>query len=136
MRRAVLALSLTSALLPVAGGCKDPSGPETEIRGKQLYDQYCARCHAADGSGVAEQPATRDRLNNPIVMKGKNDEQILGVIRAGKPPGMPGFSKEFTDAKLMVLTAYVRTLSGTSGRPNTEPNAQPSSDSKSAQGGS
>lgn len=113
MRRPALALSLFWALL----GCADPSGPRTEINGKQLYDQYCARCHGAKGEGVEEQPATRDRLNNPIVMKGKNDEQVLRVIRAGKPPAMPGFADEFTDAKLMVLTAYVRELSGTGKRP-------------------
>ncbi len=106
---AALAVSLCAI------ACGDPTGPETPISGQQIYDQYCARCHGADGAGVAEQPAALGRLNTPAVMRTKSDEQIMGVIRAGKPPTMPGFAGEFTEAKLMVLTAYVRSLSGTGG---------------------
>ncbi|MGH1339913.1 MAG: c-type cytochrome [Nannocystales bacterium] len=103
-------------VLPLALGlgalaCGDPTGPTTPIDGKQIYDQYCARCHGVDGAGVEEQPAALGRLNNLPLMSSKNDQQIMGVIRAGKPPNMPGFAGEFTEAKLMVLTAYVRSLS-------------------------
>lgn len=103
----VLPLALSMGVL----ACGDPTGPTTPIDGKQIYDQYCARCHGPDGSGVAEQPAALGRLNNLAFMSSKNDQQLMGVIRAGKPPTMPGFAGEFTEAKLMVLTAYVRSLS-------------------------
>ncbi len=79
--------------------------------GKKIYDQYCARCHGFDGGGVPEVPAANGRLNNMILMQQKSDQQIMGVIRGGKPPAMPGFAGEFTEAKLMVLTKYVRELS-------------------------
>jgi mono/diheme cytochrome c family protein len=45
----------------------------------------------------------------------------MGIIRAGRPgpqpgspPAMPSFANEFTDAKIMVITAYVRTLAASS----------------------
>ncbi len=99
-------------------GCSDPTGPETPISGERLYDQYCARCHGADGAGSPDYPATAGRLNSPDRMGNLSDEQMMGIIRAGRPgpqpnmpPAMPGFADQFTEAKLMVLTAYVRTLS-------------------------
>jgi mono/diheme cytochrome c family protein len=95
--------------------CQDPTGPESDISGERLYNQYCARCHGIDGAGVAEQPATLKRLDNVQVMRVLSDEHIMGTIRAGKPPAMPGFGDQFTEAKLMVLVAYVRSLSGTKG---------------------
>lgn len=104
-------LALPVVLSLGALACGDPTGPTTEIRGKQIYEQYCARCHGFDGAGVPEQPAAQGRLSSLAVMSSKSDQQIMGVIRAGKPPAMPGFAGEFTEAKLMVLTAYVRTLS-------------------------
>lgn len=103
----VLPLALSMGVL----ACGDPTGPTTPIDGKQIFGQYCARCHGSDGAGVAEQPASLGRLNNLAVMSSKSDQQIMGVIRAGKPPSMPGFAGEFTEGKLMVLTAYVRALS-------------------------
>ena len=103
--------ALPLALLTGALACGDPTGPETPIDGKKIYDQYCARCHGFDGGGVPEVPAANGRLNNMILMQQKSDQQIMGVIRGGKPPAMPGFAGEFTEAKLMVLTKYVRELS-------------------------
>lgn len=106
MRKAALALALAGT-----AGCSNPTGPETPIEGEQLFNQYCARCHGTDGAGVKEVPAALHRLSDPNVMRAKSDEAILQTIKRGKPPGMPGFGEEFTDAKLMVIAAYVRTLS-------------------------
>ena len=99
------------------GGCSDPTGPETPISGQHLYEQYCARCHGSDGAGTAESPGSAGKLNNAARMGNLSDEQVMGIIRAGRPgpqPGMPvampGFADQFTEAKLMVLTAYVRQL--------------------------
>ena len=116
---------LLLALIGVAQGCEEATGPETEIEGQRLYDQYCARCHGSDGAGVPGADAMKDGspeklalakpLNDAARMKQVNDDMILGVIRAGRPPGMPGFADEFTEAKMMVIAAYVRSLSGTPG---------------------
>lgn len=108
MRRAALA----GAWLVFGGlACSDPTGPETPIVGAQLYDQHCARCHGTDGAGVAEQPLSRGLLNDRARMKLRSDMALTEAIRRGKPPAMPAFGDEFTDAKLMVLVAYVRSLS-------------------------
>lgn len=108
-------------------GCNDPTGPKTEISGQQLYLQYCARCHGPSGAGVPDaEPgspgflAASKPLNDPRRMKQLGDEHIMGVIRTGRmgqggTQVMPPFASEFTEAKLMVLTAYVRSLSGTGG---------------------
>lgn len=113
-------VALPLALCLGALACGDPTGPQTPIDGKKIYDQYCARCHGFDGAGMAEVPAANGRLNNPVLMRARSDQQIMGVIRAGKPPQMPGFAGEFTEAKLMVLTKYVRDLSA-SGAGQAEP---------------
>jgi mono/diheme cytochrome c family protein len=97
--------------------CADPTGPETPISGERLYAQYCARCHAADGGGTPDYPPAAGKLNNRDRIANLSDEQMMGIIRAGRPgpqpgapPAMPGFADQFTEAKLMVITAYVRSL--------------------------
>jgi len=116
MRRAALA----GAWLVFGGlACGDPTGPETPIVGAQLYDQHCARCHGADGAGVAEQPLTNNLLSDRARMKLRSDMALTEAIRRGKPPTMPAFGDTFTDAKLMVLVAYVRSLSDPT--PSAEP---------------
>jgi len=92
-------------------GCGNPSGPETPIVAEQLYNRYCARCHGLKGEGVPDQAGVQGRLNDPRVMKTRTDEQILTAIRSGRPPAMPAFGGEFTEAKIMVLAAYIRALS-------------------------
>jgi cytochrome c oxidase cbb3-type subunit 3 len=112
-----LAIAVVATL--VASGCSEVTGPEREIDGKQLYDQYCARCHGADGRGVSTQPQARD-LSNIRIMDELSDESIEGTIRMGRPPAMPAFGEHFTEASLKVLVAYVRSLSGSKG-----PHARP-----------
>ena len=94
--------------LIIAGGCSQPTGPEHEISGQILFNQYCARCHGNDGVPTAAAP-TASSLADAQVVKRLSDESIKGVIRAGKGQ-MPGFGETFTDATLQVLAAYVRTL--------------------------
>lgn len=121
-----LALFATVAL----GACSNPSGPKTEISGQQLYMQYCARCHGPTGAGLAdaaqrdpsspEYLAAQKPLNDKRRAEQLGDERIMGIIRAGRmgpggKPLMPAFGDEFTEAKLMVITAYVRSLSGAKG---------------------
>jgi mono/diheme cytochrome c family protein len=116
------AFGFAAILLP---GCGQPTGPQTPIEGQRIYEQYCARCHGSDGRGIPGatelEPTTPEHLAalkplaDPARMRTVSDEAILGVIRSGRPPVMPGFAGEFTEAKLMVLAAYVRSLSGTAG---------------------
>lgn len=104
-------------------GCQNPTGPEREISGERLYSQNCARCHGADGKGVPEQPEARD-LSDRGFVDGLSDMRLRGVIRAGKPPKMPGLGNQLTDAALMVLVAHVRSLSGSKGARARQPGAE------------
>lgn len=94
----------------VVVACGDPTGPETPIEGAKLYQQHCARCHGADGAGTTEYPATRALFTGPEGTRARSDQALMGVIRRGKPPSMPAFEDTFTDAKIMILVAYVRSL--------------------------
>lgn len=100
--------------LLVLAGCSDVVGPEQTIDGQRLYENYCARCHGADGRPVPEQPQARD-LSNRRIVDLLSDESISESIKRGRPPTMPAFRDEFTEASLMVLVAYVRGLSGSTG---------------------
>lgn len=107
----------------VAAGCGNATGPEHEISGKVLYDQYCARCHGE--SGKSPYPQLAD-LGDRRRMDQISDMAFDGIVRGGRPalrdaegkevvPAMPAFGPQFTDATMMVLTAYVRGFSGSKG---------------------
>ncbi len=103
--RALFALALATL-----AGCSQAAGPEREIVGAQLYTQYCARCHGADGTPAAT-AATSPSFAVEANVARLTDEGIKGVIRAGRGT-MPGFGDRFTEASLQVIVAYVRTLPG------------------------
>ncbi|MCA9709531.1 MAG: cytochrome c [Myxococcales bacterium] len=94
--------------LTIAAGCAQPTGPEHEISGQILYNQYCARCHGNDGVPTPKAP-TASSFADAAAVERLSDESMKGVIRAGKGQ-MPGFGETFTDATLQVLVAYVRSL--------------------------
>ena len=118
MRKTVVACVLASSV----GACESATGPRHEISGQVIYDQYCARCHGPDGKPVVPgAPSFAD----PNVMAGLSDMGIKGIIKRGAEPrrnpqsgdviseGMPGFGEQFTEATLMVLVAYLRSLAPT-----------------------
>ncbi len=100
--------------LVIAAACGEATGPEREISGQQLYEQYCARCHGADGRPTPEQPQARNLADRRIV-DALSDEAIFMIVQRGREPGMPAFGDQFTEASLSVLVAYVRSLSGSRG---------------------
>ncbi len=124
MRKTVLACVLASSV----GACESATGPRREISGQVIYDQYCARCHGPDGKPVV--PGAPD-FSDPNVMAGLSDMGIKGIIKRGAEgrrnpatgdvvsEGMPGFGEQFTEATLMVLVSYLRSLA-----PTAEPREQ------------
>lgn len=121
VRTGALGLSCILAL----AGCGESTGPERELSGQRLYEQYCARCHGPTGRPEDPQTQTRD-LSDARIVDTISDERMMGVIRSGIPSGcnkpgrppcqMPPFAEHFTDAALLVLVAYVRSLSGSQGK--------------------
>lgn len=102
-------------LVVVTSACQEATGPEREISGQQLYEQYCARCHGTTGRPMQGQTQARD-LSDRRIVDTISDEAIKGAIRNGRPPAMPAFRDQFTDGALNVLIAYVRSLSGSEGK--------------------
>lgn len=91
-----------------------------EPRGRAVYEQYCAACHGADGSGgmpgVADLVAAAGPLARP-------DAELLaslrdGVSRPGSPVIMPprGGNPALTDADLHSVLRYLRELTGVAPR--------------------
>jgi mono/diheme cytochrome c family protein len=94
----------------------DPGGsdrPTTARSGEQVYQELCALCHMADGSGVPNmQPSL---INNPIVTG--DPAKLEAVIRAGSAAlrdrepqyaaEMPPFGTLSSD-EVKAVMAYVR----------------------------
>lgn len=86
--------------------------------GEQIYEQYCAVCHMADGSGV---PNFQPPLVNNAIVSG-DPARLEAVIRAGSAAladreseydaEMPPFGN-LTDAEVKAVVAYVRERFGT-----------------------
>ena len=128
--------ALLGVLLGLVTACSGVTGPERDIEGKVLYDQYCARCHGLDGDPVpgVDPPCDDNRglpgcaqsFRDRARMDRVSDEAFKGAILSGRPAaprprgvppgkGMPAFPTQFTEATMMVLIAYVRGLSGSMG---------------------
>ncbi|MEW7989762.1 MAG: c-type cytochrome [Candidatus Thiodiazotropha sp.] len=92
-----------------------PSIPDlssTERMGKRLFEQNCAFCHAADGTGnnwigTFLQPHPRD-LTDPGAMAGMSRERLTRVIRDGLAgTSMPAWKSLLDDQQIDALTHYI-----------------------------
>ncbi len=120
----------TSPALFLAGAMVFPvllSAPALEAqdleRGQEVYEQWCASCHGAEGSG--DGPAAEYMLPRPrdftlglfqIRTTGSGelptDEDILRVINEGMPgTTMPGWEDELPQADREALVTYIKTFS-------------------------
>src|ERR1017187_10134685 len=78
--------------------------------GRVLFEKTCARCYGSDGNGGELGPAIGRRLVQ------RNDSQLATLIREGLPQqGMP--PNQVTDAEMVPLTRFLRTLQRRPGRP-------------------
>ena len=77
------------------------TSPERVVRGRKLFLENCAHCHAADARGD-EGPD----LHGVQV----SDRYIGNIITRGIPHEMPSFAKKLGRSEIDALTAYVRSL--------------------------
>ena len=81
-------------------------------RGESLYQQNCAFCHAADGTGrnwigSFLEPHPRD-LTSSAAMSTMTHERLLGVIRDGLPEtSMPAWKSVLKDDEIQDVISYV-----------------------------
>lgn len=85
-----------------------------EKRGEALFQNNCAFCHAADGTGKNwigsfMEPHPRD-LTNPEFMSGMTKKRMVSVIRDGLPEtSMPAWKSVLSASEINSLIAYIST---------------------------
>ena len=83
------------------------SGAAFGADGAALWAQNCASCHGNDGSGntaMGKKLGVKDYTKN----QGFSDAEAANVIKNGK--GKMKAYKQFSDADVKALVAYVRSL--------------------------
>jgi cytochrome c oxidase cbb3-type subunit 3 len=79
--------------------------------GKRLFESYnCTGCHAHGGGAIG--PALMDQ----VWIYGSDPENVFATIVEGRPNGMPSFRGKVPDYQVAELAAYVRSMSGQTGK--------------------
>lgn len=90
------------------------------LAGRNMFKANCAACHAPDGGGKTGPNLTDDAYINVRAPK-----DIFRVVRDGvNGKGMPEWRKRFSEAQLVLLSAYVVSLRGTSPASPREPQGE------------
>lgn len=100
---------LLSGLLVGASGCRAISGPEKDIDGDKSFVRHCARCHGADGKGVAKMQPIPD-FSDSAWQNARTDAQIRRTIQMGIAPRMPAYGRRFMEPTQASLVGAIRRL--------------------------
>lgn len=79
-------------------------------QGKAIFDNTCAVCHGADAKG---QVAVAPNLTDDIWLYGGDRDTVQTTIRHGRAGEMPEWQTKLGNERVMLLAAYVRSLSQT-----------------------
>lgn len=91
-----------------------PSLSEKAKKGKQIFNDYCYRCHQVDSERAKPLGPMGPVLNGLfkkdklIVGKPVTESNIKEVIKIGPTPGMPGFRYTLSDQEIDDLIEYLR----------------------------
>ena len=83
-----------------------------QAAGRQLYDNYCDRCHAPYSSRGRQGPSMRHVFRNPYLpMSGMpaNDDRVTDIIKMGRNK-MPAYGQVLNQPQIQELLAYLHTL--------------------------
>jgi len=85
------------------------SSTEDNQLGAKTFADKCAQCHGAEGRGI---PAMRTPdFTNPAVQAGLTEASVRRIIRNGKKgTAMPAWGGKISDAEILAVTAFVRSL--------------------------
>ena len=79
--------------------------PEAIAAGSNLYQNNCAQCHGADGSGRGSRPAIRSAR-----IAGATDGDLFWLLKNGQPfRGMPSWAK-LPEGQRWQIVAYLRSI--------------------------
>lgn len=88
--------------------CVTSTGPAHSAditRGAEIYRQHCASCHGA--SGNSSWPGAPDLARREGLLR--TDQALVQILRTGRG-AKPGFQGLISDADLLNVVAYSRTL--------------------------
>jgi mono/diheme cytochrome c family protein len=83
-----------------------------QAAGRQVYDNYCDRCHEAYSKKGKKGPSLQSVFKKPyFALNGlpANDERASDIIRHGRNQ-MPAYGQVFSDQQVADLLAYLHTL--------------------------
>lgn len=81
---------------------------ETYAQGAEIYQQQCATCHAADGSGM--QSVGSPNLTDKIWLYGSSRQALYETIFYSRAGVMPAFGERLDDNTIRQLTIYLHEL--------------------------
>nr|WP_259295196.1 cytochrome c [Paraburkholderia sp. DHOC27] len=97
-----------------------------EYPGAGIFQSFCARCHQANGTGVAQK---YPRLaGNPAVLAAEPTSLVRLLVEGGasphtdggpEPRKMPAFAEKLTDAEMAAVLTFVRNAWGNAATPVT-----------------
>jgi mono/diheme cytochrome c family protein len=112
-------LCVSVAVLAMAGCDAERRKSDAELglnpqqaTGRQLYDNYCDRCHEPYSSRGKKGPSLKGVFKQQYLsISGlpANDERIGEIIKFGRSK-MEGFGQVMTDQQIKDLLAYLHTL--------------------------
>jgi mono/diheme cytochrome c family protein len=103
-----------------------PPTPENLQAGADLYRNYCAFCHGADGTGSGE---TGIQFYPPVPSLVESnaelsDAQVHAIISRGiRYTAMPSFANALTTEEIWKVTAWVRQVPGSAGNADSDNSA-------------
>lgn len=87
-------------------------------QGEAIFKQQCALCHGQDGKGMIS--AGAPNLTDKIWLYGGDRETVQETIRHGRAGVMPEWQTKLGNERLMLLAAYVYSLSDHNGQASGE----------------
>jgi mono/diheme cytochrome c family protein len=116
----LVALCLCVSVVSLLAGCdvqRRKSDAELglnsqQIAGRQIYDNYCDRCHEPYSSRGRQGPSMKgvfQRQDLPMSGMPANDDRVTDIVRLGRNK-MPGFAQVLSQQQINDLLAYLHTL--------------------------
>jgi mono/diheme cytochrome c family protein/uncharacterized membrane protein len=103
--------------------CAWPAALPAQTGAAKLFQQHCAKCHGADGTGSPARgidPKIPD-FTAASWQAQRSDAQLLVSIRDGKGSTMPGFGTKLKEEQVRGLVAHVRAFAPTKAAPKDAP---------------
>lgn len=90
----------------------DTLDPTLVAQGEAIFNQNCTLCHGQDAKGAYAMGAPN--LTDDIWLYGGDRQTIRETIRHGRAGVMPAWQSRLGNERIMLLTAYVKSLSESS----------------------